>query len=182
MNPLLQKTEQAILAKVNPQQLVPAVQKIVEQGKKILYSPQTRQMIINQISKSNDMPHVAGEGVAKLIAMILHQAPNSMPPQAMIPAATLLLCECLDLLEGMGKVQVTPEVIASGMKEMTAALMQLLGVTPEKLQVLLAKAKSGAGAAQPGAAAQPSQPVQAAPAAPAAPANSLIAQARGGAA
>jgi hypothetical protein len=178
MNPLLQQAEQAILSKVNPQQLVPAIQKIVGEGKKILYSPQTRSMVINQLSKSNDMAHVAGEGAAKLIAMILHQAPGSMPPQAMIPAATMLLCECLDLLEGMGKTQVTPEILANSMKEMSSSLMQLFGVTPERLQALISK--SQAGGAQPGQAAPEPMQSQAAPAAPMAPAGGLIAQARGG--
>jgi hypothetical protein len=145
-NPTLQKMMQAVQAKVNPA-LANTVQKIVAAGEKVMYSPQTHDMMLQQI-KSNPDPAVAvGEGIAKLFAILRKESKGTLNMKAAIPAMNILMCEALDFMEQAGVVQVTPELLASASKEMGSALLQVLGVTPEKMQAITSK--------QPGQATQP---------------------------
>ena len=77
--------------------------------------------------------------------------------KAAIPAATILLCEALDFMEKAGKVQVNPNTLAQAMQALASSLLQLFGVTPDKLQGALQQAQ-GQQATQ--------QPQQATPSAP----------------
>ncbi|MES2183041.1 MAG: hypothetical protein V4505_00715 [Pseudomonadota bacterium] len=142
MNPLLQKTEDAIMSRVNPPQLQPVVQKIVDAGKKVMYSPETRDLLIKQLSALGEPAEVIGAGVAGLLGILVNQSKGTIPMQAGIPAATILLCEGLDLLEQAHSVQVTPDFLAECMQDLSSALLQAAGVTPEKLQALASKAGS----------------------------------------
>jgi hypothetical protein len=157
MNQLLAQTRQGILSKINPPNLAPAVQKIEQMGQQIMYSPQSRDLVVSQLSKGVNQPHVIGEGIAKVLGMVFHASKGTMPPKIAIPAATLMLCDGLDMLEQSGKVHVTPDFLAQCMQEMTSSVLQLFGVTPQKLQQYFAQAQ--AKGAIPGAQ-QPNQPAQ----------------------
>ena len=167
MNPILQKVEQAALAKVNPPQLAQAVNKMVGMGKHLLYSPNAQKLVKEELSSSASIPDAIGEGVARILGMIIHASKGTLPPKVAIPTATILMCEVIDLLEQAGKAQVTNQFVGECAKSLSSALMQLFGATPEKLQSLFNKAK------QPGA--QPEQPAQPAQQ----PAGGLIQSAKG---
>jgi hypothetical protein len=157
MNPILQKTQDATLAKADPR-LRPVIQKVVEAGKKLLYSDQTRKMVVSQLHQGTD-PESIGAGVAKLFGVLFHQSKNTIPMQAGIPAATLLLCEVLQFMEDGGAVKVDANFLAECTKAMGSAILQMLGITPDKLQGMVDKAKG----AQAGAPGQPAAGVPAAP-------------------
>jgi hypothetical protein len=53
MNPLLQKAEAAYKAKIDPR-LLPVVMKIVKAGQQVMYSPQTRHMMQQQLAGGTD--------------------------------------------------------------------------------------------------------------------------------
>jgi hypothetical protein len=159
-NPLLVKTEQAVRAKLKPDQ-AKAFQKIVTAGLRILDSEQTHQMIAGQLKQQAEPTEIAGSGVAKLMGVMINQSKGTMPMKAGIPAATVLLLEALDRLEELGKIEITNDTLAAAMQSMSSALMQLFGVTPDKLSAMM-KAKQGG---QP----QPEAPPEQAPAAPAGP-------------
>ena len=135
-NPLLIKTERAIQEKLKPQS-VSAFQRIVTAGLKVMYSPQTRQMLARQLMSGGDPATVAGEGAAKLMGILISQSKGSMLQPAILPAvmpaATVLLCEGLDFMEKAGKAQVTPDLLAEATHTMGTALLQVLGATPERI-------------------------------------------------
>lgn len=147
-NPLLQKTEEAIAAKV-PANLKNAFQRIITAGLKVMYDPKTNDMMAKQLKEQGDPAEIAGAGVAKLLGMLMNQSKGTMPMNAAIPAATVLLCEGLDFMEQAKVVKVDNEVLSRAMQSMSSTFLQMLGVTPEKFQQMLAKAQAGQKPAQP---------------------------------
>lgn len=141
-NPLLQQTEQQIQAKVKPE-VKAGFDKAVTAGLKIMYGSKGG-VVTQQLSKSEDYAHNVGEGVAKLVAILFQQSKGTIPMNIAIPAATVFMCEGLDFLEKAGKVKVTPDLLAETTQDMTASVLQLFGVTPEKMQQMIAEKQGGA--------------------------------------
>lgn len=163
-DPLLQKTEQAIQAKVAPDSQQ-AFQRIVTAGLKVMYSPETHDLMVKQLGANGDPAEMAGAGAAKLLGILFKQSKGTMPMSGAIPAATVLLCEGLDFMEKSGKVKVTSDLISAAMKALSANLLQLFGATPQKLQNILSNGAQADKNAPQGSA-QPPQATQAAPSAP----------------
>jgi hypothetical protein len=145
-NPLLQKAEQAAQSKI-PAQFQNAFQRIVTAGLKVMYSPQTHEMMVQEMNKPQPIEASAAEGVAKLMGILWHEGKGTLPMQAMIPAAVVLLCEGLDFAEKAGKAKVTPQILAEATKQCMSDLMQILGITPQKIQAAAAQAKQSQPAA-----------------------------------
>jgi hypothetical protein len=167
MNPLLQKTQASILAKVNPR-LVPVVKKLVNAGQQLMYSPQTRHLMQSQLQGHTDDPEAIGAGIAKLLGILYHESRKTAPVQALIPAGMLLLCDGLQFLEDAGMTPVTPEFLAHCTQATGSAILQLLGIKPEQVQQAMSQAQAaqgGAPAAMPPGGAPPTPAAM--PAAPA---------------
>jgi hypothetical protein len=158
MNPLIQKAEAGFMAKV-PQQYQQAVQKAVTAGKLVMYDKQKGLQMFMQQMQTGITPQNIGAGVAKLIGILFNKSNKTMPMQVAIPAASLLLCEGLQFLEDAGKVKVDANFLAECMKEMGSAVLQVFGVSPQKLQSIIGQ--QGGQAAQ-----QPTPPQGAMPTAP----------------
>lgn len=170
MNPLLTKTQSAILAKVDPRLRGP-VQKIVNAGHQVMFSPQTRHLMTAQLQGGANNPEVIGSGIAKLVAILYNQSRHTAPMGALIPAGMILLCDALDFLEEAHAVEISPDFLAQCTQAAGSAILQALGISPDHVQQAMqqAQAKQGGGApAAPG-------PQPGAGAAPAAPAASMVA-------
>lgn len=155
-NPLLVKTEQAIRAKVAPEQ-TKAFEKIISAGLKVLDSEKTHKLVASQLQAQGDPAEIAGAGAAKILGVLMNQSKGSMPMKAGIPAATVLLLEALDRLEELGRIEVTNETLAEATQAMGSAILQMMDVTPQKLDMLTKKAQ------QPQPAQQAEQPPQTPP-------------------
>ncbi len=155
-NPLLVKTEQAVRAKLAPEHRK-HFEKILTAGLLVMDGEQSHKLVAGQLKSGADPSDIAGAGTAKLLGVLINQSKGTMPMKAGIPAATVLLLESLDRLEELGKIEITNETLAAAMQSMSSALMQLFGVTPEKLSAMM-KAKQGA-QQQPAQVAQPAQPL-----------------------
>jgi hypothetical protein len=147
MNPILEKAKAAVLQKVD-QRLQPAIQKSVQAGEQVMYAPQTRQELIKTLGDGSD-PEAIGSGIAKVLAVLFHKSGNTLPMQVGVPAATILLIEALQFIEDAGKAKVTPDMLAACTKAMGSAVLQMFGITPDKLQAMFSQAQAGQGA-QPG--------------------------------
>lgn len=162
-NQALQQVVQAMTAKVKPQMRKP-FDRIVLAGMKLMYSDQMEKMLRQQID-SGPPAQAAGQGAAKLLGLLMSKANGTAPYQALVPAGIVLLCEALDFMEKAGKVEVTPELVAEATQEFSSALLQMLGVTKDKLAQMMAGAKpqeqqQAPQPEQPGQQAQPGQPQQ----------------------
>lgn len=156
-NPTLEQAKAAVLQKVD-QRLQPAIQKTVQAGERVMYAPQTRQELIKTLGDGSD-PEAIGAGIAKVLAVLFHKSANTLPMQVGIPAATILLIEVLQFIEDAGKTKITPDMLAACTKAMGSTVLQMFGVTPDKLQAMFSQAGQSAA---PGAA-QPAQPAPAQP-------------------
>lgn len=140
-NPVLTKTEQAVTAKVPPK-LKGAFSKTVTVGLKMMYSDQGQKIMKDQLSKSPDYARNVAEGAAKLIGEMFKQSKNTMPVKVAMSAAVMLMCEGLDFLEKAGKLKVTPELVATATKHLSEFVLQLFGVTQDKLHQLVQQRQS----------------------------------------
>lgn len=176
-NPQLQQVEQAVQQKVPPE-LQSAFQRILTAGLTVMYSDKTRQLLQNQLRSQGNPTIIAGEGVAKLMAILYKQSKGTMPMKAAIPAAQVLLCEGLDFMAKLGLIQISSDTIAQATQEMVAYLLQIFGFSKQKVQQYIqAGMQHSQGGAAPGAPApQAPAPAQQAPAA-----GGIIGSAIGGA-
>lgn len=147
MNPLLTKAEAAYRAKIQPD-MQSAVDRIIKAGMLIMHSPGTHDMMRQQLLKPGDPAENAGEGIAKLTAILFGKSKGTMPIKAAIPAANILLCEGLDFMEQAGLIKVDNNTLAEAAKELGSSLMQMFKVTPERLAQASQQTKQG-GAQQP---------------------------------
>lgn len=177
-NPILLKVAAQTEAKVLPQ-MKSQFQRIVLGGETIMYSDKTREMMKAELKQPGEPSRVVGMGVAKLVGLLISKYKGSADPKALIPAGTMLLCEAMDFAEKAGMLKVTNETMATATHAMFAALLQLMGVTPEKLQMLVHKAQRPNHGGQPPAQPTPAPLPQSQPAQPTPAAGGLVAQAQG---
>lgn len=146
MNEILKKTQAALMEQADPRLKKP-IEQTVEVGRKVLYSEGTQAMVAEELKRATD-PEAIGAGVAKLLAVLYNQAKkdlkqNGLPMQVAIPAAMLLLCEVLDLLEEAGRVQVDAAFLAECTSAAGSAILQMFKATPDVIQQFVDE--SGAG-------------------------------------
>lgn len=171
-NPMLAQAEQGIQSKVKPE-MQANLQKVIQAGLTIMYSPQLTDKRNQMIANSKDPAQDAAQGSARLVSNLYQQSGKKMPTDLIVPAAMIFAFEWLDLVAKAGKIQITPDVIANVTQDVGKAVLPMFGVTPDKLAALQGMAqKQGAGAPSP----QPGD--QPAPAAPA-PAGGIISNAMG---
>ena len=137
-NPLLVKTEEAIRAKLKPEQ-VKHFEKIIVAGLRVMDSEQTHKLVAEQMKTQGEPAEIAGAMVAKLMGVLINQSKGAMPMDAGIPAATVLLLEALDRMEALGKVEISNQTVESAMHAMSSALLQMFGVTPDRLSAMMKK-------------------------------------------
>lgn len=174
-NPQLQQVEQAVQGKVPPE-LMGAFQRIVTAGLKVMYSPQTRQMLASQLKQQGDPSEIVGQGIAKLMAILYQQSKGTMPMKAAIPAAQVLTCEAIDFAAKAGIMQITNDTIAQTTQEMVSALLQVFGFSQSKVQQFI---QAGMEHSAKNGAAMPTSGAQA-PAGNAPPAGGIVGSAMGG--
>lgn len=136
-NPLLVKTAQQTMSRV-PQQLQGALKNAVTAGNKVMYSDQSRHLMMDQMKQNNgDIPTNIGEGVAKLISLLFADSKGKLPLRVLIPAGIILVCQAIEFVNDAGSVEITPDVLNQATMEFSSSFLQLLGVTPDKLQQIL---------------------------------------------
>jgi hypothetical protein len=165
MNPILEQAKAAVLQKADPR-LTPTINKVVHAGEKVMYAPETRKELMAALGDGSN-PESIGSGIAKVLAVLFHKSKGTLPMQVGVPAATLLLLEALQFVEDAGKAKVTPEMLAECTKAMGSAVLQMFGITPDKLQAMFSQGDSQGA------------PAGAAPPQPAAP-GGIVAGAQGG--
>jgi hypothetical protein len=131
-DPFLQKTEQAVQAKV-PQAMQPSFQRALQAGLTIMYTPKMQQRMMTAIQGLTDPANGAARGAANILGILFKQSKGSMPMQIGVPVAMSLMCEFLDLMEKSGKGQITPELVGQATQDTSQAVMQLFGIDQNKL-------------------------------------------------
>lgn len=160
-DPILTKVTEMMMSKV-PKQLNHAVDEVVVAGNKIINSDKTRKMVMQQLKKPGDPAANLGEGIAKLVSIVWKHSNGQLPIKAVIPAGVVLLCQSIQFLADAGMVQISNEFVQAATQDFASTMLQLMGVTPDKLGGMMSKvAQQGGqqqgGQQQPQPAAQPAQ-------------------------
>lgn len=140
-NTMLKQAEQGIESKV-PEQSKGAFSKVVTAGLTILYSSQMEQMRAQRMAQVQDPAKEAGEGAARMLSNLYEQSKKTMPVEVMVPAAMIFAFEFLDLLAQSGKAEITPDLIDKTTQSVGDAVLPLFGVTPDKLQKMIAESQN----------------------------------------
>jgi len=143
----------AVQAKVRetiPAQFRVAVQKIYLAGMKLMFSPETHELMLQQLKGNDFTAQAVARGIAALITLMYRQSKGTMPIPAVVPAAILLACEALDYLEQTGKEQVSSELISDVVQQVVAILLQKVGLTPDDVANGVNKNAQAAGMHVPG--------------------------------
>jgi hypothetical protein len=111
---LLQKN---ISAKLDPAKQN-ALERIVLAGMKVMFSPQTHQMMLQELDGPGDIVTKLAEGIAKLMGLLFQQSKGSMPGDLLIPAGGILMAKACEFLNLSG-TPVTDDQMGQAMVKMT---------------------------------------------------------------
>jgi hypothetical protein len=142
--PLLVKVATEVTNKV-PVQLREPLLRAVNAGNKIMYAKETQHLVQNQMLQKAPVGTKIGEGVAKLIGIVWRDANGKLPMRIMIPAGVVLAMQAIEFMVDTKVIK--PEEVDTALvdevtQEFASSFLQLLGVTPEKLQGMLHQATS----------------------------------------
>jgi hypothetical protein len=151
---LIATVQQKVRDSVPPQFRV-AVQKIYLAGMKLMYSPETHQIMLQQLQGSNFPAQSVARGIAALMTIMYRQSKGQMPIPAAAPAAILLACEALDFLEQTQHLQVTADLVSDTVQQLVAILLQKMGMTPDSMAADVRHNAQAAGMKVPGQAPLP---------------------------
>lgn len=114
-----------------PPQLADAARRIVLAGRKVMFSKETRKMVMDALSDRNtSVEERIGKAISDLMVLLWMQSNKSMPPQLVAPCATLLACDAIEFMAEAGE-EFDPGVTLEMAITMT---LERFGVTPDKLQ------------------------------------------------
>lgn len=136
-NRFLQGAEQAVEAKLLPRTKAD-YQKIVVAGMRASMHGDQNSMLAKLLN-SKDPVKDAAAGAISLVMLLLQQSNGTMPPDAMVPAATTLMLQALDFAEKAKLLKVGPEELARGTKLQSNIWLALGKLTPERLQAMADK-------------------------------------------
>lgn len=140
-NPLLEKAEQALLAKV-PANLQKTVAQVVHAGLSVLYSAKIAPQLQKRIAGITDPAKEAGEGAARMMSNLYQQSGKTMPLKGVaVPASQILALEFLDLCAKAGKANITPQLVGQTAQATADAMMPFFGVTKPMLSKAMALAQ-----------------------------------------
>ena len=124
------------MIEVMPPEMKQAFQKVVLAGKKMLYSPDTREMINEVLNSEAEMGEKLGAGIANLMIMMDNQAQGAIPKDVMIPAATVLLFDAADALKQSGET-ISAEELGQAYEIMFYNIFAGYGAQPEQVDKVL---------------------------------------------
>jgi hypothetical protein len=133
----------AQIAKDIPPDLQEAFARIVKAGMKVMFSEQTHDLMMEQLSQDGEMQQVLGEGIAGLMLLLFKKSNQTMPPQLLVPAGIYLLAEAADYAEKIMKEKMPPEIMADSIQVMTDIIFEKMGVPKDKLNAAMTKAEQG---------------------------------------
>ncbi len=130
MNPLLQKTEAAIEAKVTPDNKS-AHDKIVAAGMKLAFSKASHDAVIQGLDQSKEPVHDIAVGVVGILLMLSQKAKGTMPVPPMVSAGMVLVLHGLDYIEKTKGIKITNTELDDATKLFITTLSPKIGLTPQ---------------------------------------------------
>lgn len=137
-NAILDQIEAKIEEMVKPEDR-DAFLRIITAGMKVMFDEKTHQMAMESVSQGDPIQG-AVKGVRDLMMLLYEESRGTMPPIPAMQAAMVLLCQALGFMEQAGIVKLDAESIGQAAQGLAEELMKLVGITPEKLDEMMAQA------------------------------------------
>jgi hypothetical protein len=148
-----------------PPQLKPMFDKVVLSGMRIMFDKQSHGMMIEALDKPGPMEKRISDGIIQLMYLMWKQSNHTIPPQTIVPAATVLTLRVFQFLQESKDPQATPAVLGEALHQVVQGILDRFGATQDKLPALLKNQDPGkddslkpAAGAAPGAPAAPGGP------------------------
>lgn len=110
-----------------PPEMQDAYARVVAAGMKVLFSKQTHDAMLQQLSAPGDTATKLGQGIAKVIVFLFNESNGTMPQDVIVPAAMILLLKAADFVNQSGKGQVSDEEIGRAMEVLIDSLFEGFG-------------------------------------------------------
>lgn len=134
-----EKYIQAIYEKISPQDKE-SVERVVIAGQKLMFSEQTHKYMLEALQKEGDLADKLSVGMIQLVILLLQQAKGNIPPNVMLPAASILLvkaCQYVEQTQGgmdMGILSDANTMMIAGIHQKVKELADSKGQAPEAPQ------------------------------------------------
>jgi hypothetical protein len=116
-----------------PSALSDAAKRIMQAGHKVMFSKETRKMVMDSLSKDAPIEQRVGGAISDLMMVLWYKSNQSMPPQLIAPCATLLTCDAIEFLQEAGEQFDSGNVLEASI----TMTMQRFGVSPDNLEKYL---------------------------------------------
>ena len=126
-------TPQSVAAHMhlNPQQ-AQQMQRIVIAGMKVMFSPQSHQLVLKSLGGPAPMAQKLGQAIAGLMGLLMKESQNSLPGNLLVPAGMVLLAHAADFLNKSGQ-PISDQDIGAAMQTFVRAVMGAVGLDPQKV-------------------------------------------------
>lgn len=131
-NPLLRQAEAAVEASVGTGKSREDYLKVVVAGMRAGLANGPQSMMGNLRGRS-DPVHDCAIGAVNLVLYLRRIAKGTMPPAAMISAATTLMYEALDFTDQAGIAKIGKEELVRAVHIFTNSICKAFGITPDML-------------------------------------------------
>ncbi len=141
-----------------PPEMEKPYQKMVLAGMKIMFSPETRSLIVKELAGDPAaMGDKLGVGMVRIMTYIWKESNNTLPPQLIIPVALELLMHAADFVKRAGIAEISDEEIGDAMEKTIFGLMSAFGVDPQQAEQAMVQLTQGSGQQAQGLIAQGAQ-------------------------
>lgn len=144
-----------------PEEMRDAVERVTAAGMKMLYSPELRDQVMQDIERPGEVPQKLAESVVGLLLTLDSQAKGGgIPMEAMFPAAMELLGEAAEILSATGQ-QVTQADYNTAALQMSMLIIKKLAPEASDEEIMQAHEQMLGGQqapAEPGAPSAPGAP------------------------
>lgn len=115
------------------------VARVVEAGRTILYDEKGFQAVMQQLQSADDPAAVLADVVYTLMVTLDEKSGATIPEDALIPAAVVLLEELAQLANDAGVMQVDEDTVARAMQELVALAIENGVIDAEEIEALRAE-------------------------------------------
>lgn len=103
-----------------------ALDRIVVAGMKVMFSPQTHKMMLQELDAPSDIVTKLAEGITKLMIMLVRHSNGTMPGDLIIPAGGVLLAKVCEFLNKTGE-PVSEDQFRQAITQMTHLILKVVG-------------------------------------------------------
>lgn len=121
--------DKEIKSKLDPQKHG-SLDRIFTAGMKIMFGKDSHHLLLDSMQGDQPIKDKLAIGITKLMVMMFQQSNGSMPPDLIIPAASMLMAKVVEYLERTGE-PVSDDDYSAAMGAMFKLLMKQFGATDE---------------------------------------------------